>query len=49
MPDLRLERRLGGRVAGVDEAGRGPVAGPGVAAAGVLPRPLPAARARGLD
>lgn len=48
-PDLSLERRLGGRVAGVDEAGRGPWAGPVVAAAVVLPRALPAALARGID
>ena len=32
-PDLSLERAAGGRVAGVDEAGRGPWAGPVVAAA----------------
>ena len=32
-PDLSLEREAGGRVAGVDEAGRGPWAGPVVAAA----------------
>ena len=34
-PDLALERAAGGRVAGVDEAGRGPWAGP-VAAAAVV-------------
>jgi ribonuclease HII len=33
MPDLSRERRLTGLVAGVDEAGRGPLAGPVVAAA----------------
>lgn len=33
MPDLSRERRLPGPVAGVDEAGRGPLAGPVVAAA----------------
>ena len=33
MPDLSLERALGGVVCGVDEAGRGPLAGPVVAAA----------------
>lgn len=33
MPDYVLERAAGGRVAGVDEAGRGPLAGPVVAAA----------------
>jgi ribonuclease HII len=32
-----MERAAGGRVAGVDEAGRGPLAGPVVAAAVVLP------------
>ncbi len=36
-----LERRAGGVVAGVDEAGRGPLAGPVVAAAIVLPRRWP--------
>lgn len=33
MPDYALERAAGGRVAGVDEAGRGPLAGPVLAAA----------------
>ena len=41
MPDLSLERRLVSQgyrlVAGVDEAGRGPLAGPVVAAAVILP------------
>jgi ribonuclease HII len=32
-PDLALQRRYGGLIAGVDEAGRGPWAGPVVAAA----------------
>jgi ribonuclease HII len=36
MPDFTLERRIGGRVAGVDEVGRGPLAGPVVAAAVVF-------------
>jgi ribonuclease HII len=36
VPDDELERALGGRVAGVDEAGRGPWAGPVVAAAVIL-------------
>ncbi len=36
MPDLGLERDAGGRVAGIDEAGRGPWAGPVVAAAVVI-------------
>jgi ribonuclease HII len=49
MPDLSHERRLGGRIAGVDEVGRGPLCGPVVAAAVVLDlRRLPAALA-GLD
>ena len=33
MPDFSFERELGGRVAGIDEAGRGPWAGPVHAAA----------------
>ncbi|MEL6450536.1 MAG: ribonuclease HII [Pseudomonadota bacterium] len=46
MPDFRSEARLGGRVAGVDEVGRGPLAGPVTAAAVVLdPRDVP----EGLD
>lgn len=36
MPDLRMEKEIGGIVAGVDEVGRGPWAGPVVAAAVVL-------------
>ena len=35
-PDFTFETRMGGRVAGVDEAGRGPLAGPVVAAAVIL-------------
>jgi ribonuclease HII len=35
-PDFTHETRLGGRVAGIDEAGRGPWAGPVVAAAVIL-------------
>lgn len=38
MPDFALEDAIGGRVAGVDEAGRGPLAGPVVAAAVVIDR-----------
>lgn len=49
MPDLSHERRLGGVIAGVDEAGRGPLAGPVVAAAVVLPRDLPAVLTERLD
>lgn len=37
MPDLSLEEKHGGIVCGIDEAGRGPLAGPVVAAAVILP------------
>lgn len=45
MPNFSLERQAGGKVAGIDEAGRGPWAGPVVAAAAILdpatlPKPL---------
>ena len=43
MPDFSRERAHGGRVAGVDEAGRGPLAGPVVAAAVVFPAGVPEA------
>lgn len=36
MPDYSIETEIGGIVAGVDEAGRGPLAGPVVAAAVIL-------------
>jgi ribonuclease HII len=36
MPDFKIERRCNGLVCGVDEVGRGPLAGPVVAAAVVL-------------
>jgi ribonuclease HII len=50
VPDFLLERTLPGPVAGIDEAGRGPLAGPVVAAAVILPsRGLPKALAQGLD
>ncbi len=50
MPDLAHEKKLGGRVAGVDEAGRGPLAGPVVAAAVVfLAAKLPPALAGAID
>jgi ribonuclease HII len=49
MPDLSLERECGGLVAGVDEVGRGPWAGPVVAAAVVLPPSIPGALAGRLD
>jgi ribonuclease HII len=41
MPHYRFEREYGGRVAGVDEAGRGPLAGPVVAAAVVFTDGVP--------
>ena len=40
-PDFTREALHGGRVAGVDEAGRGPLAGPVVAAAVVFPAGVP--------
>jgi ribonuclease HII len=50
MPDLALELSLGGVVAGIDEVGRGPLAGPVVAAAVVLDRAtLPPRLAAELD
>lgn len=49
MPDYLLEIAAGGRVAGVDEAGRGPLAGPVVAAAVVFHAPPPDALAILLD
>ena len=41
MPHFKHERRIGGVVAGVDEVGRGPLAGPVLAAAVILPARLP--------
>jgi ribonuclease HII len=49
MPDLSMELAAGGRVAGVDEAGRGPLAGPVVAAAVILPADTPPELAALLD
>lgn len=49
MPDFSRELAIGGRVAGVDEVGRGPLAGPVLAAAVILPTALPASIARLLD
>ena len=46
VPDFNFERSIGGRVAGVDEVGRGPLAGPVVAAAVILD---PAHIPEGLD
>ena len=60
LPTLEHERRLGGPVCGIDEVGRGPWAGPVVAAAVMLDfarvpdglddsKRLPAVRRRELD
>ena len=49
VPNFALEKAAGGRVAGVDEAGRGPLAGPVVAAAVVFPTGVPRALAALLD
>lgn len=49
MPNFTLEKTAGGRVAGVDEAGRGPLAGPVVAAAVVFPTGVPRKLAALLD
>jgi ribonuclease HII len=49
MPDFSYEARIGGIVAGVDEVGRGPLAGPVVAGAVILPRNLPATLAEMID
>ncbi len=49
MPHDRFEREHGGRVAGVDEAGRGPLAGPVVAAAVVFTAGIPRRLRRQLD
>jgi ribonuclease HII len=49
MPDLKHERRIGGLVAGVDEVGRGPLAGPVLAAAVILPARMPKGLAALID
>ena len=49
VPDFLIEASLGGRVAGVDEVGRGPLAGPVVAAAVVFAGGVPAALAGLID
>ena len=50
MPDFSLEMECGGLVCGVDEVGRGPLAGPVVAAAVVLdPACVPAALLERID
>ena len=49
-PDYEIERAIGGRIAGIDEVGRGPLAGPVVAAAVILDMDrLPRALARQID
>ncbi|MGH7097517.1 MAG: ribonuclease HII [Stellaceae bacterium] len=50
MPDFAIERRARGVVCGIDEAGRGPLAGPVVAAAVILdPRHFPRSLRANLD
>jgi ribonuclease HII len=49
VPDFLIEASLGGRVAGVDEVGRGPLAGPVVAAAVVFAAGVPEALAGLID
>lgn len=50
MPDLALESEIGGIVCGIDEVGRGPLAGPVVAAAVILdPARLPPRLLQRLD
>jgi ribonuclease HII len=49
MPDYTIEEQYVGRVAGVDEVGRGPLAGPVVAAAVVFPVGIPLVLAGMLD
>ena len=49
MPHFRLEKAAGGRVAGVDEVGRGPLSGPVLAAAVVFPTGVPRKLAALLD
>ena len=49
MPDFSREARAGGPVAGIDEAGRGPWAGPVVAAAVIFERWPAASLARTID
>ncbi len=49
MPDFSLEQAAGKRIAGVDEAGRGPLAGPVIAAAVVFANGVPDALAALLD
>ena len=48
-PDFSFEKALSGVICGVDEAGRGPLAGPVTAGAVILPRRLPATLRKYLD
>ncbi|HTI00817.1 MAG TPA: ribonuclease HII [Acidisoma sp.] len=48
-PHFKLEKATGGRVAGLDEVGRGPLAGPVMAAAVVFPNGVPRKLASLLD
>ncbi len=48
-PDLSYEQALAGTVCGIDEVGRGPLAGPVMAAAVILPAVLPPALRDTLD
>jgi ribonuclease HII len=49
LPHCRFERAYAGIVAGIDEVGRGPLAGPVVAAAVVLPPKIPRVLLREVD
>jgi ribonuclease HII len=49
LPHFKFERAFAGVVAGIDEVGRGPLAGPVVAAAVILPRKLPRNLLREID
>jgi ribonuclease HII len=49
VPHFKFEKDAGGRVAGVDEVGRGPLSGPVLAAAVVFPRGVPRKLAALLD
>lgn len=49
MPTLTLERKIGGIVCGLDEAGRGPLAGPVIAAAVVIHERMPRRLQRAID
>jgi ribonuclease HII len=49
VPHFKLEKAAGGRVAGVDEVGRGPLSGPVLAAAVVFPTGVPRKLAAMLD